>query len=37
MEKVFIPGAIVENMKVSGNLIKCTEEGHSHGKTVEST
>ena len=35
MEKDFTPGLTVENTKVNGKQIKCTEKELSHGQMVE--
>jgi hypothetical protein len=37
MEKEFIYGQTIENMKESGNVIKCMAKEHLHGLTAEST
>ena len=37
MEKEFIPGQIIENMRVNGEEIKCTVKEPSHGPMEEST
>jgi len=33
MEKVFINGVMVENMRVNGKITKCMEKEHLHGQT----
>lgn len=37
MEKEYIYGQIIENMKESGNVIKCMVKEHLHGQMGEST